>query len=402
MLENSELTVETAFQIAYSLETAQQHSEAYLQLSDVTAAVNVEDTNHDNQISAVAKMTSSNKLCSFFGKPYHDKSKCPARNLYRFTCEKLGHFSSECRSRTTIRTTQRRNKCNVLHNTASTAASNSNLCFLSAACPGSLLPASLPISVNGTRLIALVDSGSSESYINSFIYKKFNLDVCPTSHQVQMASTSIKIKSTGFCLVDIHIHKSKYDAIRLNLFDDLCSNVILGLDFQRQHQRLIFQFDRECPDLIVVNDKICSVAAATTEKVSPFSNLSRWYRPIATKSRRYNQEDRKFIQNHVDQLLKEGIIQPSSSPWRAQIVIVTDECNRHKKRMCVDYSQTINIYSELDAYSLPRIDDMVNELAQYNIFSTFDLRSAYHQIKIIDSKEKFTAFEANGKLYEFI
>ena len=129
-----------------------------------------------------------------------------------------------------------------------------------------------------------------------------------------MASTSMKIKSTGFCLVDIYIHKSKYDAIRLNLFDDLCSDVILELDFQCQHQRLIFQFDGECPDLIVANDKVCFVGAATAEKVSLFSNLSRGYRPIATKSRRYNQEDRKFIQNHVDQLLKEGIIQPSSSP----------------------------------------------------------------------------------------
>ena len=88
-----------------------------------------------------------------------------------------------------------------------------------------------------------------------------------------MATTSIKIKSTEFCLVDIHIHKSKYDAIRLNLFDDLCSDVILGLDFQCQHQRLIFQFDGECPDLIVVNNKVCSVAVASTEKVSLFSNL---------------------------------------------------------------------------------------------------------------------------------
>ena len=69
--------------------------------------------------------------------------------------------------------------------------------------------------------------------------------------------------------------------------------------------------------------------------------------------------------------------------------------------MCVDYSQSINIYTELDAYPLPRIDDVVNELAQYNIFSTFDLRSAYHRIKIIDSKQKSTAFEANDKLYEF-
>ena len=55
----------------------------------------------------------------------------------------------------------------------------------------------------------------------------------------------------------------------------------------------------------------------------------------------------------------------------------------------------------MDAYPLPHIDDMVNELAQYNIFSTFDLCSAYHQIKIIDSEQKFTAFKANGKLYKF-
>ena len=164
LLENSELTVERASQIACSLEIAQQHSEAYLQHHDVTAAVNVEDTDHDNQISAVAKMASSNKLRSFCGKPYHDKSKCPARNLYCFTCKKLGHFSNVCRSRRTNRTAKRRNKCNVLHNKASTAASNPNLCSLSAVCPGSLLPASLLISVNGTRLTALVDSGSSESY----------------------------------------------------------------------------------------------------------------------------------------------------------------------------------------------------------------------------------------------
>ena len=67
----------------------------------------------------------------------------------------------------------------------------------------------------------------------------------------------------------------------------------------------------------------------------------------------------------------------------------------------MDYSQTINFYTELDAYPLPRIDDMVNELAKYTVFSTFDLRSAYHQIKIVESDCKFTAFEANGRLYEF-
>ena len=72
-----------------------------------------------------------------------------------------------------------------------------------------------------------------------------------------------------------------------------------------------------------------------------------------------------------------------------------------KKRLCVDYSQTINQYTELDAYPLPRIDDMINNLAHYKVFSTFDLRNAYHQVPILKDDRKYTGFEANGRLYQF-
>ena len=37
----------------------------------------------------------------------------------------------------------------------------------------------------------------------------------------------------------------------------------------------------------------------------------------------------------------------------------------------------------------------------YSVFSTFDLRSAYHQIEIADPDCKFITFEADGKLYDF-
>ena len=75
-------------------------------------------------------------------------------------------------------------------------------------------------------------------------------------------------------------------------------------------------------------------------------------------------------------------------------MIARDELQRHKKRMCIDYSQTINLFTELDAYPLPRIEDMVNKLSQFKVFSTFELKSAYHQIPLRESETKFTAFEA--------
>jgi len=72
-----------------------------------------------------------------------------------------------------------------------------------AACPGSLIKASLEVCVNGTKLMALIDSGSSESYINFEAHKKLELDMIPSSHNVQMASAAINMKSSGFCVAEL-------------------------------------------------------------------------------------------------------------------------------------------------------------------------------------------------------
>ena len=96
--------------------------------------------------------------------------------------------------------------------------------------------------------------------------------------------------------------------------------------------------------------------------------------------------------------MKEGIIEPSSSPWRAQVLVVTGD--NHKKRMCIDYSETINKYTLLDGYPLPNMQNLVNKVAQYSHFSTLDLKSAYHQVEIPIEDRLYTAFEADGKLYQ--
>ena len=82
-------------------------------------------------------------------------------------------------------------------------------------------------------------------------------------------------------------------------------------------------------------------------------------------------------------------------------MIAQDEFLLHKKRMCTDYSQTVNLFTELDAYPLPHIDEIINKLSKYKLFSTFDLKSAYHQIPLREPETKFTAVEAVGDLYEF-
>ena len=118
-------------------------------------------------------------------------------------------------------------------------------------------------------------------------------------------------------------------------------------------------------------------------------------RPIATPSRSYSREDQTFIKEEVKRLLASGIIEPSRSPRRSQVLVV---CNPTKLRFVIDYSQTVNRCTLLDAYPLPKI---VNKVANDRFYSSLDLKSAYHQVPLLERERPFTAFEAMGKLYQY-
>jgi len=185
-----------------------------------------------------------------------------------------------------------------------------------------LIKASIPVIVGGKVLSALIHSETICSKLNSTLY--------PSSHQVRMTSTSVKVKSLEFCIV---VEGSKYASTRLNVLPTICCDIILGLDFQNQHQRVTrhFEFGGNLQDIVVSHDETCAVSVAETQEVSLFSNLTAGVKPITTKSRHFSLEDRLFIQDNVDKMLSEGVIRPSSYPWRAQVLIVKDGANVIRK-----------------------------------------------------------------------
>ena len=95
---------------------------------------------------------------------------------------------------------------------------------------------------------------------------------------------------------------------------------------------------------------------------SLFSNLSENCIPVQTKSAN---SDQAFIKKEVNRLLDEGIMVPSSSPWKAQVVVVTHGV---KRRLAIDYSQTINQFTNLYAYPLPGISELIEKISQYQFF----------------------------------
>ena len=97
----------------------------------------------------------------------------------------------------------------------------------------------------------------------------------------------------------------------------------------------------------------------------------------------------------MERLLFEGIIESSRSPWCAQVLVVK---NQQKRRLVIDYSQTVNRFTFLDAYPLPRIEDIVHAVAKDKYYSSLDLRSAHHQTPLRADEKAFTALR---RLYQY-
>ena len=157
---------------------------------------------------------------------------------------------------------------------------------------------------------------------------------------------------------------------------NLCCEIIPGHDFLQQHSQIEIPFGGSMPTL-----KICGLVIAKIQYPSLFKNLTENCKPIAVRSRRFSYNNKKFIDSEIKRLLEEGIIEPSKSPWRAQVVITTSK--NHKKRMFIGYSQTINRFTLLNAFSLARIDKMIGEIAKYQMLSTLDLKSKRSTISIL-------------------
>ena len=71
-----------------------------------------------------------------------------------------------------------------------------------------------------------------------------------------------------------------------------------------------------------------------------------------------------------------------------------------KIRMCVDLRDVTKIIVE--THPLPNINEMLMTLDESDIYTTLDLSSAYHQIKLTDESKDITAFITPDGLYRYI
>lgn len=126
--------------------------------------------------------------------------------------------------------------------------------------------------------------------------------------------------------------------------------------------------------------------------------------PINQRPYRLPEVYKEEINKQVNKMLEDNIVVPSSSPWNSPLLVVPKKSGpggEKRWRIVIDFRK-LNEKTIGDAFPLPRVEDILDQLGNSRYFSTLDLASGYHQIAMDPSDRKKTAFSTSFGHYEFL
>ena len=106
------------------------------------------------------------------------------------------------------------------------------------------------------------------------------------------------------------------------------------------------------------------------------------------------------LDNELERLVREGIISPvESSEWAAPIVPVVKSDG--SVRVCGDYKVTVNQFSKLDNYPIPKTEDLLATLGGSQTFTKLDMSQAYNQLQLDEESRVYTTINTHRGLYQY-
>lgn len=124
--------------------------------------------------------------------------------------------------------------------------------------------------------------------------------------------------------------------------------------------------------------------------------------PVYIKNYRLPKTQKEEIDQQVSKLLKNKLIEPSTSSFNSPLILVPKKSlnGERKWRMCVDY-RMLNKSLIADKFPLPRIDDILDSLGRAKHFSVLDLYSGFWQIPLEPNSREMTAFSTDKGSFQW-
>ena len=207
------------------------------------------------------------------------------------------------------------------------------------------------------------------------------------------------------------------DQITLNTYCHQCKEYFLsGNDLQKhlraqcyseQIRKQIIESTEHIENLkhrlaiqdILWRNKILFDPTPSVINISPQSAIKTGdHPPIYSKQYAASYNDQQIKSQETQKLLERGQIEESTSPWSSPIVLVKKKDKT--MRFCIDYRR-LNAVTMKDAFPLPRIDEIFDQLSDALYYTKFDFKSGYFQVPLSKEDRPKTAFSTRDNHYQF-
>ncbi|XP_039129157.1 uncharacterized protein LOC120265351 [Dioscorea cayenensis subsp. rotundata] len=290
---------------------------------------------------------------------------------------------------------------------------------------GALVPSTLKLagSINGKSVTVLIDGGSTNNFLQSRLTSHLGLTTHVASHLTVMVGNGEQLQCGGECLqVPLKLGEALFpvDLLLLPVFG---ADVVLGVHWLAKRGPTLFDYKNLWMEFDHHGARVRLHGLPTThgESISPTSlrrdalgqgdrlppvrsfdhriPLKANTSPVNVRPYRYPHFQKTEIERLVGDMLKEGIIRPSTSPFSSPVILVKKKDGSW--RFCVDY-RALNVVTVRDRFPIPTVEELFDELAGAQVFSKMDLRSGYHQVRIHPEDIEKTAFRTHEGHYEFL
>jgi hypothetical protein len=108
---------------------------------------------------------------------------------------------------------------------------------------------------------------------------------------------------------------------------------------------------------------------------------------------------RQLIKEHVQEMLKLGIIVPSDSEWASPVHLHTKDKGK-TWRFTVDYRK-FNLRLKSDPYPFVKMDALLHRLGEARFLTVLDLKKGFWQIRMHPDSQKYCSFVCDEGKFEF-
>lgn len=285
----------------------------------------------------------------------------------------------------------------------------------------------LQVTILGYPILGLLDSGATSTVVGKVGYDTLlQLGLTLNTKQVTDCTVangqicpSVGTMAVPFCLM------GRVCVIDVLVVPNLRHSLVLGSDFWiamgivPDLRRDVWHFSsvEDCKEICVINDESdltmeqrLALDKLVAEKFTlmgtslGITNLGEHEiitdsPPIKQRYYPVSPAKQKLIDQELNEMLKQDIIEPSSSGWSSPILLVPKKDGKY--RFCVDFRK-LNSVTKKDAYPIPYMSAILDRLRNAKYLSSIDIKSAYWQVPVSQSSREYTAFTIPGRgLYHF-